>query len=98
MRASSLVGFAAPWALLLSAPALQAQRFGNPEVLAPDFPTPQVVIEKMLQLAHLKPGEMVYDLGSGEGHIVITAARESLAFIGGRPKSASMVRIMFTVV
>ena len=76
MRACSLVGFAAPLALLICAPGLQAQRFGNPEVLAPDFPTPQVVIEKMLQLAHLKPGEMVYDLGSGEGRIVITAARE----------------------
>jgi SAM-dependent methyltransferase len=76
MRASSLVGFAAPLALLICAPGLQAQRFGNPEVLAPDFPTPQVVIEKMLQLAHLKPGEMVYDLGSGEGRIVIAAARE----------------------
>jgi ubiquinone/menaquinone biosynthesis C-methylase UbiE len=76
MRASFLVGFAAPLALLICAPGLQAQRFGNPEVLAPDFPTPQVVIEKMLQLAHLKPGEMVYDLGSGEGRIVIAAARE----------------------
>src|SRR5579864_181880 len=76
MRASSLAGFAAALFLLICAPALEAQRFGNPEVLAPDFPTPEVVIEKMLQLAHLKPGEMVYDLGSGEGHIVITAARK----------------------
>ena len=61
---------------MLCAQALEAQRFGNPDVLAPDFPSPQVVIEKMLQAAHLKPGETLYDLGSGEGRIVIMAARQ----------------------
>ncbi|MBZ5595771.1 MAG: class I SAM-dependent methyltransferase [Acidobacteriia bacterium] len=76
MRASSLVGFVAPLAFLLGSPALQAQRFGNPDVLAPDFPTPEVVIERMLTLAQLKPGETLYDLGSGEGRILITAARK----------------------
>ena len=35
-----------PFALLLCAPAVHAQRFGNPDVLAPDFPSPQAVIEK----------------------------------------------------
>jgi SAM-dependent methyltransferase len=57
------------------APA-SAQKFGNPEVLAPDFPSPEDVVEKMLSAAHLKPGEMVYDLGCGEGRIVIMAARK----------------------
>jgi ubiquinone/menaquinone biosynthesis C-methylase UbiE len=63
-------------AVVLLAPAAEAQRFGNPDVLAPDFPSPQEVIEKMLEAAHLKPGETLYDLGSGEGRIVITAARK----------------------
>jgi protein-L-isoaspartate O-methyltransferase len=76
MRPLSLAGFITPLALLLCAQVLEAQRFGNPDVLAPDFPSPQVVIEKMLEAAHLKPGEMLYDLGSGEGRIVIMAARQ----------------------
>ncbi len=82
-----------PLVLLSCAPALQAQRFGNPEVLAPDFPTPQVVIDKMLQLAHLKPGETVYDLGSGEGHIVITAAREFKAKAVGIELSPELCKL-----
>ena len=76
MRATSLVGFIAPIAFLFCSAPLQAQRFGNPDVLAPDFPSPQVVVERMLEAAHLKAGEMLYDLGSGDGRIVITAARK----------------------
>jgi SAM-dependent methyltransferase len=76
MRPLSPAGMILPLALLLCAQGLKAQRFGNPDVLAPDFPSPQVVIEKMLEAAHLKPGETLYDLGSGEGRIVIMAARQ----------------------
>lgn len=39
-------------------------------------PTPQPVVLAMLRAAALKPGEMVYDLGCGDGRIVITAARD----------------------
>ncbi len=39
-------------------------------------PTPQPVVVAMLKAARLKPGEMVYDLGCGDGRIIITAARE----------------------
>jgi precorrin-6B methylase 2 len=53
-----------------------AQRFTDPHVLAPAFPTPQVVVERMLSIAQVKPGEMVYDLGCGDGRIVITAAQK----------------------
>jgi predicted RNA methylase len=53
-----------------------AQKFGPAENLAPYIPTPQVVVEKMLEAAHLKPGDVVYDLGAGDGRIVITAAQE----------------------
>jgi tRNA G37 N-methylase Trm5 len=42
----------------------------------PYVPTPQDVVEKMLDLAKVKPDDVVYDLGSGDGRIVITAARK----------------------
>ena len=38
-------------------------------------PTPQEAVERMVELAELKPGENVYDLGCGDGRIVINAAR-----------------------
>lgn len=60
-----------------------AQRFTDPNILAPAFPTPQVVVEKMLALAQVKPGETVYDLGCGDGRIVITAAEKFKAHAVG---------------
>ena len=46
------------------------------ESLAPYLPSPQVIVDKMLEAARLKPGEVIYDLGSGDGRIVITAAQK----------------------
>src|SRR5262249_18045484 len=34
------------------------------------------IVERMLEAGHVKPGDMVYDLGSGDGRIVITAAQK----------------------
>jgi ubiquinone/menaquinone biosynthesis C-methylase UbiE len=64
-------------ALLLVSAALPgtAQQFGA-ENLAPYIPTPQVLVESMLEAASVKPGDVVYDLGSGDGRIVITAAQK----------------------
>ena len=42
----------------------------------PFVPTPQVVVDEMLRLAGVGPNDVVYDLGSGDGRIVITAARK----------------------
>ena len=38
-------------------------------------PTPQDVVDKMLQLAEVKKDDLLYDLGCGDGRIVVTAAR-----------------------
>jgi len=42
----------------------------------PYVPTPQVVVERMLEIARVGPGDFLADLGSGDGRIVITAARK----------------------
>ncbi len=44
--------------------------------LAPFVPTPMEVVEKMLELAQVKSSDVLYDLGSGDGRIVITAAEK----------------------
>ena len=46
------------------------------ESLAPYYATPELVVDRMLKLADLKPGERMFDLGSGDGRIVIMAARK----------------------
>jgi SAM-dependent methyltransferase len=43
---------------------------------APGTPTPAHLIRKALQLADVQPGEKVYDLGAGDGRIVVAAARQ----------------------
>jgi len=42
----------------------------------PFVPTPEPVVEKMLELANVGPNDVIYDLGSGDGRIVITAAKK----------------------
>jgi SAM-dependent methyltransferase len=42
--------------------------------LAPNVSAPDHAVEKMLEVANLKPGETLFDLGCGEGKILITAA------------------------
>jgi len=63
-------------AFLLIPSSAKAQHYTDPDTLAPAFPTPQAVVEHMLELADLKPGETLYDLGCGDGRIVITAAQK----------------------
>ncbi len=48
----------------------------SPEKLAPYYPTPETIVGKMLELGALKSGETVFDLGSGDGRIVIMAAQK----------------------
>jgi len=44
--------------------------------LAPFVPTPLAVVEKMLEMAELDKDDVLYDLGCGDGRIVIAAARD----------------------
>ena len=49
----------------------EPERTGGPYV-----PTPQVVVDEMLRVANVGPQDTVFDLGSGDGRIVITAAKK----------------------
>ena len=55
----------------------------EPEKLAPYYPTPETIVERMLKLGELKAGEKVFDLGSGDGRIVIMAAEKFRAQAAG---------------
>ncbi len=50
--------------------ALRGQDFGD----TPYVQTPQNVVDRMLQIANVGPGDYVIDLGSGDGRMIITAA------------------------
>lgn len=45
-------------------------------------PTPQETVEKMLDMAKVKKGDVVYDLGCGDGRIVCTAAKKGAKAVG----------------
>jgi len=63
------------WLALTAVPGF-SQQFGGAENLAPYVPTPEAVVEKMLQAGHVKAGDVVYDLGSGDGRVIIMAAQK----------------------
>jgi 2-polyprenyl-3-methyl-5-hydroxy-6-metoxy-1,4-benzoquinol methylase len=50
--------------------------------IVPFVPTPQEVVDKMIELGGVKKGDVVYDLGSGDGRIVITAAKKGARAVG----------------
>ena len=70
-RATPLLAFAA----LLFAPISTSCADSVPNLDVPFVPTPMPVVERMLELADPKPGEYLIDLGSGDGRIPITAAK-----------------------
>ena len=41
----------------------------------PYVPTKEPIVDRMLQMANIKPGDVIYDLGCGDGRIVIAAAK-----------------------
>jgi SAM-dependent methyltransferase len=64
----------------LSAPRWAAAVAEPPQV--PFVPTPQEAVEGMLDLARVGPRDVVYDLGSGDGRIVIATTRRGARAVG----------------
>jgi len=60
-------------ALALVGALLLQQKAPTPDIHF--VPTPNSVIDAMLTLAHVTPNDVVYDLGSGDGRIVVAAAK-----------------------
>lgn len=55
--------------------ALAQENAAPPHLDVPYVPTPQAVVDRMLDMAKVQKSDVLYDLGSGDGRIVITAAR-----------------------
>jgi len=66
--------FAATAASVIAGALVYAQQQISRDV--PYVPTPQTVVDEMLKLAAVAKDDVVYDLGSGDGRIVITAAKK----------------------
>lgn len=66
----------ATFAILCVAFTITAQEPKRTTFDVPYVPTPQPVVDGMLKLAKVAAGDVVYDLGCGDGRIVITAAKE----------------------
>jgi ribosomal protein L11 methylase PrmA len=64
------------FAVLIDSTSAFAQGNGprTPDVIF--VPTPQEVVEDMLRLADVKKGDVLFDLGSGDGRIAVTAAKK----------------------
>ena len=67
-----VVALVAALAVVAASGTLAAQ---DDTSLAPFVPTPQDVVDRMLELAEVTSSDVVYDLGCGDGRIVITAAQ-----------------------
>jgi SAM-dependent methyltransferase len=83
MHHPKLVVAAALTALVLAAPAChRSTTAGERSSRTPDVvfvPTPDEVVKEMMDLAKVKPGDVVYDLGCGDGRLVIAAAKRGAA-------------------
>jgi len=62
-------------AVTLLLPYIARATNGAPTLDVHYVPTPMPVVERMLELARVKRGDMLYDLGCGDGRIVVTAAK-----------------------
>jgi 2-polyprenyl-3-methyl-5-hydroxy-6-metoxy-1,4-benzoquinol methylase len=69
-----LVSLLVPVWSVAFAQATAAKQPRQPDVIF--VPTPQEVVDEMLRMANVKKGDVLYDLGSGDGRIPITAARK----------------------
>lgn len=63
------------WLILASSIAAVGQEAAG-DKLAPYYPTPESVVRRMFELGGLKAGDKMFDLGSGDGRLVIMAAQK----------------------
>lgn len=68
--------FSALLAWACTAAAQQLQQQPQPRLDVPYVPTPDDVVDKMLEVAKVSRNDTLYDLGCGDGRIVVTAARK----------------------
>ena len=73
MTARRLILLLAILATTVVVPARAQQPLRSPDVIF--VPTPQEVVDAMLKLAKVSKNDVIYDLGSGDGRIPITAAK-----------------------
>ena len=75
-------------AAVLAAPAALGQapeyepQIGQPGKDVVWVPTPWALVERMMSMAQVGPGDVVFDLGSGDGRTVITAAKRGAQAVG----------------
>ena len=80
--------------LMLAAAAADAQPFrGTKQPDVRYVPSPDSVVDAMLELARVTAGDVVYDLGSGDGRIPIAAAKHYGAFGVGIEIDAKLNRV-----
>jgi len=70
------------FAQLQKAPAAYEPSVGQEGKDVVWVPTPQALVDKMLDMAKVTPGDFVMDLGSGDGRTVITAAKRGVRALG----------------
>ena len=75
---AALVMLAAPIAMIARTAYASAQDYP----VVPYVPTPEAVVDGMLDMAKLQPGERLVDLGSGDGRIAIAAAKRGAQAMG----------------
>ena len=75
MRLAKVIfGLALVLFLAAAGNAQQTKPLREPDVIF--VPTPQAVVDAMLKLANVHKGDILFDLGSGDGRIVVTAAKQ----------------------
>ncbi|WP_313706330.1 class I SAM-dependent methyltransferase [Massilia sp.] len=62
--------------LLTARPLLAQPALAKPTLDVPYVPTPQAVVDRMLSLARVGKDDVLFDLGCGDGRIVVTAASQ----------------------
>ncbi len=95
MRFSSMILLAA-LLVVPATPPLTAQPSDYAKSLAPFVPSPQPIVDKMLEAARVKPNELVYDLGCGDGRVLVTAAKRFKARSVGVEISPKLVKFART--